>query len=267
MKIDTTTVLSLLSTVALLLTAYITSLRLLPRAARKTRLLYIWHLFDALTHFIFEGSFLWNCFCVYSTTSPIAPTSSLLSTLRSALTFVVPGDPAAKSPFLPPDVYFLGRQDRLYGAAYGTGPFSRLWQEYARADRRWGGVDLTVVSLELLTVCVAGPMALMICEMLRRREVRGEGSTRGVRSGKVWFWMVMLATGELYGGFMTFAPEWLSGSPNLDTSNFMYTWVYLFFFNTLWVWFPLWVLYEAYRNINGAFAQTSSLARQHEKLT
>ncbi|TKA65214.1 hypothetical protein B0A49_06553 [Cryomyces minteri] len=230
MKIDTTTVFSLLSTVALLLIAYITSLRLLPRAARKIRVLYIWHLFDALTHFVFEGSFLWNCFCVYSTSSRIAPTSGLLSTLRSALTSAVPGDPGAKSPFLPPDVYFLGRQDRLYGAAYGTGPFSRLWQEYARADRRWGGVDLTVVSLELLTVCVAGPMALWIC-------------------------------------FMTFAPEWLSGSPNLDTSNFMYTWVYLFFFNTLWVWFPLWVLFEAYQNINGAFAQTSDLARQHEKLT
>ncbi|TKA62200.1 hypothetical protein B0A49_08974 [Cryomyces minteri] len=246
MKIDTTTVLSLLSTVALLLIAYITSLRLLPRAARKIRVLYIWHLFDALTHFIFEGSFLWNCFCVYSTSSRIAPTSGLLSTLRSALTSAVPGDPAAKSPFLPP---------------------TRLWQEYARADRRWGGVDLTVVSLELLTVCVAGPMALWICEMLRRREVRGEGMGRRVGSGKVWFWMVVLATGELYGGFMTFAPEWLSGSPNLDTSNFMYTWVYLFFFNTLWVWFPLWVLFEAYQNINGAFAQTSGLARQHEKLT
>ena len=27
----------------------------------------------------------------------------------------------------------------------------------------------------------------------------------------------------LRGRFMTFAPEWLSGSPNLDTSNFMYT--------------------------------------------
>lgn len=24
------------------------------------------------------------------------------------------------------------------------------------------------------------------------------------------------------------------------------SWVYLFFFNTLWVWIPLWILYEAY---------------------
>ena len=58
-------------------------------------------------------------------------------------------------------------------------------------------------------------------------------------------------------GFMTFAPEWLTGSPNLDTSNFMYFWVYLIFFNTLWVWFPLWILLEAYQNINKAFVQKS----------
>ena len=27
---------------------------------------------------------------------------------------------------------------------------------------------------------------------------------------------------------MTFCPEWLTGSPNLDTGNFLYLWVYLF---------------------------------------
>ena len=58
-------------------------------------------------------------------------------------------------------------------------------------------------------------------------------------------------------GFMTFAPEWLSGSTNLDTSNFMYLYVYLIFFNMLWVVFPLWVLYEAYGNINLAFVKAS----------
>jgi hypothetical protein len=46
--------------------------------------------------------------------------------------------------------------------------------------------------------------------------------------------------------------EWLSGSPNLDTSNWMFTWLYLFFFNTLWVWIPLWILYDSYGTIVGA---------------
>lgn len=58
---------------------------------------------------------------------------------------------------------------------------------------------------------------------------------------------------DLSEGFMTFAPEWLTGNPNLDTSNFMYLWIYLFFFNTLWVWIPIWILYEAHNNIKAAF--------------
>ncbi|OCK99118.1 Emopamil-binding protein, partial [Cenococcum geophilum 1.58] len=232
--IDAATILSLLSVLILLGAAYVLSVRLLPSTSGvKVRVLFIWHLFDALIHFFFEGSFLANCFLIYYS----LPTSFSASTPRPA-----------SPPLLltPPDVFFLGQSDRLYGAAYGSGPFSRLWQEYAKADRRWGGADLTVVSLELLTVGLGAPLALWICELLRRGEKGGN---------RKWFWMIVLATAELYGGFMTFAPEWLSGSPNLDTSNWMYLWVYLVFFNTLWVWFPLWVLYESYKAINSAMSQ------------
>ena len=30
-----------------------------------------------------------------------------------------------------------------------------------------------------------------------------------------------------YDSWMTFCPEWLTGSPNLDTSNALFFWVYL----------------------------------------
>lgn len=59
---------------------------------------------------------------------------------------------------------------------------------YAKADKRWGEADLTVISLELLTVFGAGPLALWICTGIARRDYR------------VAFWMIVLATGELYGG-------------------------------------------------------------------
>ncbi|KAJ3542655.1 hypothetical protein NM208_g3979 [Fusarium decemcellulare] len=64
--------------------------------------------------------------------------------------------------------------------------------------------------------------------------------------------MIILATCELYGGFMTFCPEWLIGNVNLDTSNFMYLWVYLVFFNTLWVWIPLWAIWYSVKDISNA---------------
>jgi hypothetical protein len=178
-QVDATTVISLLLVLALLGGAYAASIKVLPKTATlKTRILFIWHLFDALIHFVFEGSFLWNCFFV----SYSLPTSfSAASRKHPLITF-----------FTPPDVYWLGRDDLLYGANYGTTPFSRLWQEYAKADKRWGGVDLTVVCLEVLTVFVAGPLACWICYQLSKDERKG--------ALKKFFWMTILATAEIYGG-------------------------------------------------------------------
>lgn len=64
---------------------------------------------------------------------------------------------------------------------------------------------------------------------------------------------MVIATAELYGGFMTFCPEWLTGNVNLDTSNFVYLWLYLVFFNGLWVAIPLYSLYVAFGEISKAF--------------
>jgi hypothetical protein len=206
--IDRVTITSLLAVLVLLTTAYLASLRLLPRASTsKIRILFIWHLFDALIHFFFEGSFLYNCFFTY-----------LEAGGRAKYEYF-----SGKAPLelYPQDTHFLGIKDRWYGSFYGTSPTAMLWQEYAKADARWGGSDLGVVSLELLTVFVGGPLALYITYLLTKGHGGVSDSAKGY-TGKLAFWMTVLATGELYGGFMTFCPEWLSGSPNLDTSNFMY---------------------------------------------
>lgn len=217
---DTTTIISLLSTLAIVLTAYIASLRFLPTQSRGViRFLFIWHLADALCHFILEGSFLYHCFFSHQPT------------------------PQDATGLFPTPSNFLGWSDRTYGAqSGGDNPFAQLWMVYAKADRRWAGVDLGVVSLEILTVFFDGPLAVYVCYCLAKKDP------------KVSIWMIILATCELYGGFMTFAPEWLIGSLNLDTSNFMYLWVYLFFFNTLWVWIPLWIIWYSVRDISNALS-------------
>lgn len=169
--IDRNTVGGLLAALSLLVTAYFTSLRLLHTSTTtKLRILFIWHLFDALIHFLFEGSFLYNCFFTY-TTIPHTRDYPHPASLTSS------------------GVNFLGYADRLYGSQYGTSPTAKLWQEYAKADKRWGGADLTVISLELLTVFGAGPLAAYICELVRRKD----------SGGTLWFWASVLATGELYG--------------------------------------------------------------------
>ncbi|QDS75015.1 hypothetical protein FKW77_005748 [Venturia effusa] len=240
--IDQATIGGLSAALGLLLTAYIASRLALPRSAStRTRILFIWHSFDSLIHFLFEGSFLYNCFNVYLSTKDIAK--------HTYLTGKAPVE------LYPAGVHFLGAKDRIYGSAYGTSPTARLWQEYAKADARWGGADLTVVSLELLTVLIGGPLSAYICYLMAKGHGDvGVASASGKKSmgGKLSFWMIVLATGELYGGFMTFAPEWLSGSANLDTSNFLYLYVYLAFFNLLWVFLPLYALKHAYSSLTSS---------------
>jgi len=253
-KIDQVTVLSLLAALSLLITAYVASLRVLPTSSSvRTRILFVWHLFDSLTHFLFEGSFLYNCFNVY-----------LHIKDKARFTYFTGKEPVE---LYAAGVHFLGFKDRYYGSAYGESPTAKLWQEYAKADARWGGADLTVISLELLTVFIGGPLAAYVCYLLAKGHgdvASGKGKTS--LGGKLAFWMIVLATGELYGGFMTFAPEWLSGNPNLDTSNFMYLWVYLIFFNTLWVFFPFWVLYEGYCSLTGA-SPVETIAKKTKEAT
>jgi hypothetical protein len=163
--IDQTTIVSLLAVVVFLLISYQLSLRALSTATPlRLRILFIWHSFDFLVHSILEGSFLYNCFFTYS-----------------------PYNPATSHPAYITN--FLSHPERLYGAAYGDNWATRLWMVYARADSRWGGADLTVVSLELLTVFGAGPLAAYICYKISKGD-----------EFRVAFWMVVLATGELYGG-------------------------------------------------------------------
>lgn len=221
--IDQTTILSLLGVVAILLSSYILSIRVLsPSIPSSLRILFIWHFFDFLIHTIFEGSFLYNCF--FSS---------------------VPFDSSIAHPVALTN--FLGTSQFVYGAQYADNWASKLWMVYAQADKRWAGADLTVVSLELLTVLGAGPLALWICWGIVRKDWR------------VNFWMVVLATGELYGGFMTFAPEWLTGNQNLNTSNFMFKWVYLVFFNMLWVFLPIYAMYVAFYDIGNAMQVRNSV--------
>lgn len=58
---DSTTMISLASTVLILAVAYGTSVKVLaPTTPTSYRVLFIWHAFDALIHFFLEGSFLYQ---------------------------------------------------------------------------------------------------------------------------------------------------------------------------------------------------------------
>lgn len=236
--LDAPTVLSIGFALSFMPIAFGLAVFLIPANQKRNRVLFFWHAYDALTHLFIEGSYLYQCFFSYTT----VPSGVL------------------REPF------FLAYKDRLYGAAYGTGPSARLWQEYAKADHRWAVADATVISLELLTVFLGGPTAVYICYLLyQASNSKASAQARGAAKSKLWLVAPALATAELYGGWMTFAPEWLTGSTQLETGHPVYLWLYLVFFNTLWVYIPLWVLWEAAKELKKAFVAAESTTQSKKK--
>lgn len=126
----------------------------------------------------------------------------------------------------------------LFGTVNKSDHFTAaLWKEYALADKRWGVSDPTIVSLEMLTVLIDGPLCfLLIYAIVKDKFYRH-------------FIQIVLCVCELYGGWMTFCPEWLTKSENLDTSNFLYLWVYLVFFNGIWVVIPFYLLWHSWEEM------------------
>ncbi|KAF3688244.1 Emopamil-binding protein-like Emopamil-binding-related protein [Channa argus] len=127
----------------------------------------------------------------------------------------------------------------VYMSLVGTvemsaGPLAELWKEYGKADSRWLISDPTIISIEILTVIVDSLLAvLLIHAVLKDKFYRH-------------FIQIALSVCELYGSWMTFCPDWLIGSPHLNTSNWLYLWVYLVFFNGVWILVPVLLLVQSW---------------------
>ena len=119
-------------------------------------------------------------------------------------------------------------------------PWAFIWNEYSRADSRWNVRDTNVMCLELITVCLFGPLCLL--------------ASFAVWSKKPWrhALQLIICTAELYGGWMTFGPEWIDGSPHLDGSDWILLWIYLVFMNGLWVVVPVVLLWDSIAQISFA---------------
>lgn len=155
----------------------------------------------------------------------------------------------------------------VYLSVYGTIKDSQQWialpwKEYGKADKRWLVSDPTVVSLELLTVGFVAPLCVVLIYAICAK-----------RHYRHWLQLVV-CTCELYGGWMTFCPEWLTGSQNLVTSNWLFLWVYLVFFNMLWVVVPVLMMWQSWnalsrlppeRDVN--YSSSSSGSKSSERIT
>lgn len=221
--IDNATIFGLVVALTIMPAAQLLGKATLPKTTPlKYKVLFFWHAYDFLTHYILEGSFLYHCFF-------------------SFIELDAPDRKANYSRVADDKAYLWNNPNRRYGAKYSE-HFSALpWIEYGKADARWLYADLNVVSLELLTVLLAGPAATYVCWQIYKAMWAKTAPAQQKHLARVWFAAIVLATGELYGGFMTFAPEWLSGDSMLNSADPVYLWFYLTYFNMLWVVFPFWV--------------------------
>ncbi|EGW04615.1 emopamil-binding protein-like [Cricetulus griseus] len=135
--------------------------------------------------------------------------------------------------------------------ADSQGLIASLWKEYGKADARWLYFDSTIVSVEILTVVLDGFLALVLIYAIVKEKYYRH------------FIQITLCVCELYGGWMTFSPEWLLGSPNLNTKSYLYFWVYLVFFNGLWVLIPGLLLWQSWRALKETYYQGANLEKKH----
>ncbi|EME26425.1 uncharacterized protein Gasu_59150 [Galdieria sulphuraria] len=107
--------------------------------------------------------------------------------------------------------------------------------------------------MEVVTSLVWGPVALLCAYgVYRRSEWRH-------------FLQLILCVGELYGGWMTFGPDWLTsfvtGSSELNPhKHWIHFWIYLVFANIVWVVIPVLLTWESYRVLVGA----CKVSRSHQ---
>ncbi|CAG8577293.1 3927_t:CDS:2 [Acaulospora morrowiae] len=130
-----------------------------------------------------------------------------------------------------------------------NGIMADMWKEYGKADSRWLTSDPTIVSVEIPTSIFLGPLSIYVLYLL----VTNHPSRH--------YWQLVLCICDIYGCWITFCPEWLTGNQKLHTESFMYFWVYLVFFNGLWVLIPSILAYQSWTYI----VQNAKLVQEFEK--
>ncbi|XP_066093231.1 emopamil-binding protein-like isoform X2 [Saccopteryx bilineata] len=149
-----------------------------------------------------------------------------------------------------PNCNHFGKKFKEGNIAEADGLIASLWKEYGKADARWLNFDPTIVSLEILTVVLDGSLALILIYAIVKEKYYRH------------FIQITLCVCELYGGWMTFSPDWLMGSPNLNTNSWLYLWVYLVFFNSVWVLIPGLLLWQSWVELKKMYHKGTSLGKK-----
>lgn len=129
----------------------------------------------------------------------------------------------------------------------GNSIMAKIWREYGKADRRWAERDVGIISVEIATVFVGVLCLVQVWALLKKKPWRH-------------CLQLLISVAEIYGGWMTFAPEWFSVPPNpsLNGSTVELFWIFLVFMNGLWVVVPLILCWDSWSKMTFAVANQES---------
>ncbi|KAH7015974.1 putative EBP domain protein [Macrophomina phaseolina] len=130
------------------------------------------------------------------------------------------------------EAYFLWNHTRM--PAVGD-LFGQLWKEYAKSDSRYMTADPLVLTLEIITVFVWGPLSF-----LTAWSIMSDSPFR-------FPFQALVATGHLYSCTLYFVMAFIDMTRGVIHSRpeKLYFWVYFVAMNAPWIVVPAFTLYQA----------------------
>lgn len=116
--------------------------------------------------------------------------------------------------------------------------FAELWKEYAHGDSRYLAADELLLTLELMTAFIWGPLCL----------ISGYHILRG--SQKQYFFQLVASLCHLFSCSLYYIMD-LPQATHCDP-NPVYFWIYFISFNAPWILVPASLVYQSYQHISSA---------------
>ncbi|KAG2200155.1 hypothetical protein INT47_012436 [Mucor saturninus] len=132
--------------------------------------------------------------------------------------------------------YWLWHRHTLAGQ---SDLLAELWKEYAHGDSRYLSADELLLTLEVMTVFVWGPLCILT----------GWFILRG--SNKQYFFQLVASLCHIFSCSLYFLMD-LPQAVHCDPSP-IYFYIYFIAFNSPWIIVPLMLVYQSYQHIDEAF--------------
>ncbi|KAM6925342.1 3-beta-hydroxysteroid-Delta(8),Delta(7)-isomerase [Xenentodon cancila] len=132
---------------------------------------------------------------------------------------------------------------------------SQLWKEYSKGDSRYVIADNFTVCMETVTAWLWGPFSFWaVYSFLTNKPYR-------------FVLQLIISLGQLYGAVLYFFTEHRDGYSHSELGHPIYFWFYFVFMNVLWIFIPLALIVDAWRQLSAAQTHADNTKGHKSKRT